>query len=95
MSSNGIGENRKGLCQVNAAGGVELPIKAFPHNKLHPAGSTKYREEASNHGYLVLRTMLMHVRGYPTIFYALDYLNVSTFLRQSRYGAKNLFFSAV
>ncbi|GBP64439.1 RNA polymerase II subunit A C-terminal domain phosphatase [Eumeta japonica] len=27
---NGIGENQKGLCQVNTAGGVELPIDAFP-----------------------------------------------------------------
>ena len=31
----------------------------------------------------------------PTIFYALDYRSVSTFHRQSRYGAKNLFFYAV
>ena len=31
----------------------------------------------------------------PKIFYALDYRSVSTFHRQSRYGAKNLFFSAV
>ena len=30
MPSNGIGENRKGLCQVNTRGGVELPIEAFP-----------------------------------------------------------------
>ena len=30
MPSNGIGENRKGLCQINTAGGVELPIEAFP-----------------------------------------------------------------
>ena len=30
VPSNGIGENRKGLCQVNTAGGVELPIEAFP-----------------------------------------------------------------
>ena len=30
MPSNGIGENRKGLCQVNRAGGVEIPIEAFP-----------------------------------------------------------------
>ena len=30
MPSNGIGENRKGLCQVNTTGGVELPIEAFP-----------------------------------------------------------------
>ena len=25
-----MGENRKGLCQVNTAGGVKLPIEAFP-----------------------------------------------------------------
>ena len=31
----------------------------------------------------------------PTIFYALDYHSVSTFHRRSRYGAINLFFSAV
>ena len=30
MPSNEIGENRKGLCQVNTAGGVEFPIEAFP-----------------------------------------------------------------
>ena len=30
MPSNGIGENRKGLCQVNTEGEIELPIKAFP-----------------------------------------------------------------
>ena len=30
MPSNGIGENRKGLCQVNTASGVEIPIEAFP-----------------------------------------------------------------
>ena len=30
VPSNGIGENRKGLCQVNTAGGVELSIEAFP-----------------------------------------------------------------
>ena len=30
MPSNGIGENRKGLCQVNTMGGVELSIDAFP-----------------------------------------------------------------
>ena len=30
MPSNGIGENRKGLCQVNTAGEAELPIEAFP-----------------------------------------------------------------
>ena len=30
MQLNGIGENRKGLCQVNAAGGVKLAIEAFP-----------------------------------------------------------------
>ena len=30
VPSNGIGENRKGLCQVNTAGGVELPTEAFP-----------------------------------------------------------------
>ena len=30
MPLNGIGENRKGLCRVNTAGGVELPIEAFP-----------------------------------------------------------------
>ena len=30
MPSNEIGENRKGLCQVNTAGGVELLIGAFP-----------------------------------------------------------------
>ena len=30
MPANGIGENRKGLCQVNTEGGVELPIEAFP-----------------------------------------------------------------
>ena len=33
--------------------------------------------------------------AYPTIFYALDYCSVSTFHRQSRYGAKNISFSAV
>ena len=27
---NELGENRKGLCQVNTAGRVELHIKAFP-----------------------------------------------------------------
>ena len=53
------------------------------------------QRRASNHGYLVLRTMLMHNRVYPTIFYALDYRNVCTFHRQSRYSAKNLLFSAV
>ncbi|GBP06734.1 KH homology domain-containing protein 4 [Eumeta japonica] len=30
VSSNGIGGNQKGLCQVKTAGGVELPIEAFP-----------------------------------------------------------------
>ena len=30
MPSNGIGENRKALCQVNTAGGVKFPIEAFP-----------------------------------------------------------------
>ena len=30
VPSNGIGENRKGICQVNTVGGVELPIEAFP-----------------------------------------------------------------
>ena len=30
MLSNGIGENRKGLCRVNTVGAVELPIEAFP-----------------------------------------------------------------
>ena len=30
MPTSGIGENRKGLCQVNTVGGVEFPIKAFP-----------------------------------------------------------------
>ena len=30
VPSYGMGENRKGLCQVNRAGGVELPIEAFP-----------------------------------------------------------------
>ena len=39
--------------------------------------------------------MLMHSRIYPTIFYVLDYSSISTFHRQSRYGAKNLLFSAV
>ena len=34
-------------------------------------------------------------RAYSTIFYALDYRSVFTFHRQSRYGARNLFFSAV
>ena len=29
VPSNAMGENRKGLCQVNTAGGVELPIEAF------------------------------------------------------------------
>ena len=33
--------------------------------------------------------------AYPKIFYAVDYRSVSTFHRQSRYGAKNLSFSAV
>ena len=33
--------------------------------------------------------MLMRVRAYSTIFYILDYRSVSTFHRQSRYGAKN------
>ena len=33
--------------------------------------------------------------AYPTLFCPLDYRSVSTFHRQSRYGAKNLFFSAV
>ena len=30
VPSNGIGEYRKGLCQVYTAGGVELRIEAFP-----------------------------------------------------------------
>ena len=30
VPSNGIGENGKGLCQVNTEGGVELPVEAFP-----------------------------------------------------------------
>ena len=30
MPSNRLDENRKGLCQVNTAGGVELPIEVFP-----------------------------------------------------------------
>ena len=30
MPSNGIGENRKGLCQVNTASGLEISIEAFP-----------------------------------------------------------------
>ena len=30
MLSNGIGENRKGLRQVNTVGAVELRIEAFP-----------------------------------------------------------------
>lgn len=30
VSSDGIGENRKRLYQVNTAGGVELSIEAFP-----------------------------------------------------------------
>ena len=31
MPSNRIGENRKGLCQVNTGvGGIELPTGAFP-----------------------------------------------------------------
>ena len=37
----------------------------------------------------------MRGRAYHTIFYALDCRSVSTFHLQSRYGAKNLFFSAV
>ncbi|GBP61748.1 Zinc finger RNA-binding protein [Eumeta japonica] len=67
---NGIGENRKGRCQVNTAGGVELPIKAFPDD----------------------------VDAWPGLrhdFLRLDYRSVSAFHRQSRCGAKNLFFSAV
>ena len=39
--------------------------------------------------------MLMLGWAYPTIFYPLDYCSIPTFHRQSRYGAKNLFFSAV
>ena len=30
MPSNGIGENRNGLCLMNTGGGVELPFEAFP-----------------------------------------------------------------
>ena len=30
VPSNGIGENQKGLCHKNTAGGVEHPIEAFP-----------------------------------------------------------------
>ena len=56
-------------------------IKVLPITRDHFLASfwqymTKYREEASNYGYLVVRTMLMHG---PTIFYALDYRSVSTF----------------
>ena len=71
-----------------------INTKEKAHNKLHPADPTKHGEGASNHGYLVLRMMLMHYRAYPTIFCALDYRSVSTFHRQSRYGAKSLSFSA-
>ncbi|GBP62124.1 hypothetical protein EVAR_46093_1 [Eumeta japonica] len=46
-TTNGKGENQKGLCQANM-GRVKLPIEAFPaHNKLNPTDPIKYREEAS------------------------------------------------
>ncbi|GBP09117.1 hypothetical protein EVAR_4007_1 [Eumeta japonica] len=40
------------------------------YNKLHSADPTKYREETSNHGYLVLQMMLMHGPAYLMICYA-------------------------
>ena len=44
-----------------------INTKEKAHIKLHPGDPTKYREEASNHGYLILRMMLMYGRAYPTI----------------------------
>ena len=84
-----------GYCLIGSSLIIIFKLCQLDNNKLHPADPTKYREGASNRGYLVLRTILMHGRVYGTIFYALDYRSVSTFHRQSRYGAKNLFFSAV
>ena len=65
-ASLGVSEPKLGYdFQKHASVGARFA--GFVHNKLQPADPTKYKEEASNHGYLVLRTMLLHGQAYPYI----------------------------
>ena len=54
------------------------------------ADPTKYREEASNHDYLVLRTILMPGQAYPTIFYALDFSAVEAVVHMWQNAVRRL-----
>jgi len=71
------------------------PVVIAHNNKWRWAGPIKYTACALSHGCFTLPLMLIHGRGVPTIFFASNYCNGSTFHRQSQCDVKNSFFFAI